>query len=122
MELPVLYALSYPDRLADTGVPPFDPVELSPLTFEKVRSREFPALDLGVQAGRDPLGWHAEGVEEPGSRDPLRGQVKEAELAGLGLGHRRGALRGAHLAVDTGPRDAQLVEARDLVDHQGDQG
>jgi 1-deoxy-D-xylulose-5-phosphate reductoisomerase len=52
MELPVLYALSYPDRVADTGVPPFDPVELSPLTFEKVRARDFPALELGTQAGR----------------------------------------------------------------------
>ncbi|HEX7942842.1 MAG TPA: 1-deoxy-D-xylulose-5-phosphate reductoisomerase [Gemmatimonadaceae bacterium] len=52
MELPVLYALSYPDRLSDTGVPPFDPVELSPLTFEKVRSVEFPALGLGTEAGR----------------------------------------------------------------------
>jgi 1-deoxy-D-xylulose-5-phosphate reductoisomerase len=52
MELPVLYALTFPDRAADTGVPPFDPVELSPLTFEKVRSREFPALELGTQAGR----------------------------------------------------------------------
>jgi 1-deoxy-D-xylulose-5-phosphate reductoisomerase len=52
MELPVLYALSYPDRLSDTGVPPFDPVELSPLTFEKVRSTEFPALGLGTEAGR----------------------------------------------------------------------
>ena len=52
MELPVLYALSYPDRVADTGVPPFDPVELSPLTFERVRARDFPALELGTQAGR----------------------------------------------------------------------
>jgi 1-deoxy-D-xylulose-5-phosphate reductoisomerase len=52
MELPVLYALTYPDRVPDTGVPPFDPVELSPLTFEKVRVREFPALELGMQAGR----------------------------------------------------------------------
>ncbi|HKH91261.1 MAG TPA: 1-deoxy-D-xylulose-5-phosphate reductoisomerase [Gemmatimonadaceae bacterium] len=52
MELPVLYALTFPDRAADTGVPPFDPVELSPLTFEKVRTQEFPALELGTQAGR----------------------------------------------------------------------
>lgn len=52
MELPVLYALSYPDRVADTGVPPFDPVELSPLTFERVRARDFPALELGTEAGR----------------------------------------------------------------------
>ncbi len=52
MELPVLYALTFPDRVSDTGVPPFDPVELSPLTFEAVRYGAFPALALGVQAGR----------------------------------------------------------------------
>jgi 1-deoxy-D-xylulose-5-phosphate reductoisomerase len=52
MELPVLYALTYPDRAADTGVPPFDPVELSPLTFERVRALDFPALELGLRAGR----------------------------------------------------------------------
>jgi 1-deoxy-D-xylulose-5-phosphate reductoisomerase len=52
MELPVLYALTHPDRVADTGVPPFDPVEQSPLSFEPVRRQDFPALDLGMQAGR----------------------------------------------------------------------
>ena len=52
MELPVLYALTHPDRVADTGVPPFDPVELSPLTFEPVRGDDFPALGLGIAAGR----------------------------------------------------------------------
>ena len=52
MELPVLYALTFPDRALDTGVPPFDPVELSPLTFEPVRRDDFPALSLGVHAGR----------------------------------------------------------------------
>jgi 1-deoxy-D-xylulose-5-phosphate reductoisomerase len=52
MELPVLYALTHPDRVSDTGVPPFDAVELSPLTFEKVRHDDFPTLGLGMQAGR----------------------------------------------------------------------
>jgi 1-deoxy-D-xylulose-5-phosphate reductoisomerase len=52
MELPVLYALTHPGRIADTGVPPFDPVELSPLTFERVRHEDFPALRMGVAAGR----------------------------------------------------------------------
>ncbi|MGI8496161.1 MAG: 1-deoxy-D-xylulose-5-phosphate reductoisomerase [Gemmatimonadaceae bacterium] len=52
MELPVLYSLTHPDRLPDTGVPPFDPVELSPLTFEHIRRDDFPALALGVEAGR----------------------------------------------------------------------
>ncbi len=52
MELPVLYALTHPERVVDTGVPAFDPVELSPLTFEPVRNDDFPALALGVGAGR----------------------------------------------------------------------
>ncbi len=51
MELPVLYALTHPERVPDPGAPPFDPVELSPLTFEPVRHDAFPALSLGVQAG-----------------------------------------------------------------------
>jgi 1-deoxy-D-xylulose-5-phosphate reductoisomerase len=52
MELPVLYALTHPDRLADSGVPPFDPVALSPWTFEPIRRELFPAFSLGVEAGR----------------------------------------------------------------------
>ncbi len=52
MELPILYALTYPDRVSDTGVPTFDPVARSPLTFEAVRHDEFPALRLGIEAGR----------------------------------------------------------------------
>ena len=52
MELPILYALSHPGRLEDTGVPRYDPVSASPLTFEPVRSDDFPALRLGVEAGR----------------------------------------------------------------------
>jgi 1-deoxy-D-xylulose-5-phosphate reductoisomerase len=52
MELPILYALTHPERLPDTGVPPFDPVELGPLAFERVRTEDFPALRLGVEAGR----------------------------------------------------------------------
>jgi 1-deoxy-D-xylulose-5-phosphate reductoisomerase len=52
MELPVLYALTHPERVSDTGVPAFDPVELSPLTFERVRIADFPALQLGLRAGR----------------------------------------------------------------------
>ncbi len=52
MELPVLYALTHPERVPDTGVPPFDPIELSPLTFEPVRMEDFPALRLGIDAGK----------------------------------------------------------------------
>ena len=52
MELPILYALTHPDRVPDSGVPQFDPVAVSPLTFEPVRADHFPAFALGVAAGR----------------------------------------------------------------------
>ncbi|HEV8411461.1 MAG TPA: 1-deoxy-D-xylulose-5-phosphate reductoisomerase [Gemmatimonadaceae bacterium] len=53
MELPVLYALTHPERVSDDGVPRFDPVAHSPLTFEPVRLADFPALRLGLEAARN---------------------------------------------------------------------
>ena len=52
MELPILYALTHPERVPDDGAPRFDPVATSPLTFEHVRMDAFPALRLGIEAGR----------------------------------------------------------------------
>ncbi len=52
MELPILYALTHPTRLPDTGVRRFDPVAAGPLTFEPVRTDVFRALGAGVSAGR----------------------------------------------------------------------
>ncbi|HVO36516.1 MAG TPA: 1-deoxy-D-xylulose-5-phosphate reductoisomerase [Gemmatimonadales bacterium] len=52
MELPILYALTHPERVADDGIVRFDPVAAGPLTFEPVRTEVFPALALGMRAGR----------------------------------------------------------------------
>ena len=52
MELPILYALSYPDRFEDDGVTRFDPVAAAALTFEAVRTDAFPAFRMGLEAGR----------------------------------------------------------------------
>jgi 1-deoxy-D-xylulose-5-phosphate reductoisomerase len=52
MELPILYALTHPERLPDSGVRRFDPVAAGPLTFEPVRTDVFRALGCGVAAGR----------------------------------------------------------------------
>ena len=52
MELPILYALTHPARLPDAGVRRFDPIAAGPLTFEPVRTEIFPALALGVAAGK----------------------------------------------------------------------
>ena len=51
MELPILYALTWPGRLPDAGVPRFDPLRASPLTFEPVRRDLFAAFHAGVAAG-----------------------------------------------------------------------
>jgi 1-deoxy-D-xylulose-5-phosphate reductoisomerase len=51
MELPVLYALAYPERLP-YECRRFDPVAAGPLTFEPVGADRFPAFALGVDAGR----------------------------------------------------------------------
>jgi 1-deoxy-D-xylulose-5-phosphate reductoisomerase len=52
MELPILYALTHPERVADPGVRRFDPVTQGHLSFEAVRRDAFPTFDLGVAAGR----------------------------------------------------------------------
>jgi 1-deoxy-D-xylulose-5-phosphate reductoisomerase len=52
MELPILYALTWPERVPDSGVPSFDPVTSGDLTFEGVRHDVFPMLQLGIGAGR----------------------------------------------------------------------
>ncbi len=51
MEVPILYALSAPERLAD-AYRPFDPVRDGPLEFEALRKADFPMFGLGVEAGR----------------------------------------------------------------------
>ena len=52
MELPILYALTHPERLPDDGAPRFDPVAAGALAFEALRLGDFPAFRLGVAAGR----------------------------------------------------------------------
>ena len=52
MELPILYALTHPDRLSDDGTRRFDPVAAGTLTFEAIDVERFAAFRLGVQAGR----------------------------------------------------------------------
>jgi 1-deoxy-D-xylulose-5-phosphate reductoisomerase len=53
MELPILYALTHPERLSDPELRSFDPVRSSPLTFERVDDEGFPLFGIGVRAGRE---------------------------------------------------------------------
>jgi 1-deoxy-D-xylulose-5-phosphate reductoisomerase len=52
MELPILYALTYPRRVGDPVLQTFDPLKASPLTFESIDPKAFPLFTLGVEAGR----------------------------------------------------------------------
>jgi len=63
MELPILYALTHPERVPDTGVRRFDPVAAGDLTFESVRPELFPAYSLGrgaaLAGGTAPAAFNA---------------------------------------------------------------
>ena len=114
MELPVLYALTHPERVPDTGVRPFDPVACSPLTFEPVRHDQFPALQLGVEAGR--AGGAAPAVFNAANEQAvalfLEGRITFTDIA-----------RAIRSALDTlagglgGSRDAVLAADADARRH-----
>ncbi len=50
-ELPILYALSHPERVEDASLRTFDPIRSSPLTFEEIDQERFELFSLGVEAG-----------------------------------------------------------------------
>ncbi len=83
MELPILYALTYPERCEDDGAIRFDPVGAGSLTFEPVRKEVFPAYALGVQAGRTggtaPAAFNA--ANEVAVAAFLRGQMPFGRIA-----------------------------------------
>ena len=51
MEVPILYALSHPERL-ENQFKPLDPVATRTFTFERLRVEAFPLFTLGVEAGK----------------------------------------------------------------------
>ena len=112
MELPVLYALTHPDRVEDFGVPRFDPVSLSPLTFEPLRTEQFPAFALGVAAGRAGGGAPAvfNAANEAAVELFLAGRIKYGDIGAAianaleALSHMAGDNREAVLAADTAAR------------------
>ena len=52
MEIPILYALTWPDRVEDRRLQGYDPIASSPLTFEPIDEAAFPMFGVGVDAGR----------------------------------------------------------------------
>src|SRR2546427_5482236 len=52
MELPILYALTHPERVPDAGVARFDPVAAGAVSLERVLGSDFPLLTLAGCSGR----------------------------------------------------------------------
>jgi 1-deoxy-D-xylulose-5-phosphate reductoisomerase len=112
MELPILYALTHPERVPDAGVPSFDPVACSPLTFEAVRREDFPALGLGIAAGS--AGGAAPAVFNAANEEAvalfLAGRIRFGDLARAiasaleAHGGRPAGTREALLAADAAAR------------------
>ena len=53
MRLPIQYALSYPDRPDNPGLPRLDWDKIRELTFEPPDMDKFPCLRLAIEAGRE---------------------------------------------------------------------
>jgi 1-deoxy-D-xylulose-5-phosphate reductoisomerase len=52
MRLPIQYALSYPDRLDNPGLPRLDWDDFSSLAFEPPEMEKFPCLRIAIEAGK----------------------------------------------------------------------
>ncbi len=96
MELPILYALTYPDRVADAALRTFDPVRSSPLTFEEVDHANFPLFRIGVEAGR--AGGRAPAVFNAANEIAVTGFLEER----IGFAGMAGVVEAALEAVGSG--------------------
>ncbi|WP_419859789.1 1-deoxy-D-xylulose-5-phosphate reductoisomerase [Candidatus Palauibacter sp.] len=111
MEIPILWALGYPDRLDDQRQEAgFDPVRDGPLEFEPVREDDFPLFRAGVAAGRAggefPVAFNA--ANEIAVEMFLSGDVGFRELADVVL---RTLERFSSRAIES-VEDARRVDAR----------
>ncbi len=118
MELPILFALTWPERIRDDGVPSFDPVALGSMTFEAVRTNDFPMLDLGISAGRAggvaPAVFNA--ANEAAVAHFLAGRVRFGDIPVLVAGALEAAPRFAP-ASGVGALDVLIAADRAARDH-----
>ena len=52
MRLPIQYALTYPERWANTGFRRLDLTEVTQLSFNPVQLSAFPCLEIALEAGK----------------------------------------------------------------------
>ena len=108
MELPILYALSYPERVADETLRTYDPVRSSPLTFEQIEQEAFPLFGLGVEAGTKggvvPAAYNA--GNEIAVHAFLEGRIRFPEMADVVSG----AIEGVGVGQLTSVEDVLAVD------------
>jgi len=115
MELPILYALTHPDRVPDAGARRFDPVAAGTLTFEPVQPELYPAYGLGRAAaavgGTAPAAFNA--ANEVAVELFLAGKIRFGRIA-----ETIAQVLEAHRAGDAGSLETVLAadaEARRLA-------
>ena len=115
MELPILYALTHPDRVPDQGARRFDPVAAGTLTFEPVHAELYPAYGLGRAAaaagGTVPTAFNA--ANEVAVELFLGGKIRFGRIAET-IGH----VLDAHQVRDAATLEAVLAadgDARHLA-------
>ncbi len=115
MELPILYALTHPERVPDAGTRRFDPVAAGSLTFEPVVPERFPAYALGRAAAR--AGGTAPAVFNAANEVAvalfLAGKIRFGQIAEI-----MARVLAAHRAGDAGTLEGVLAadaEARHLA-------
>jgi len=110
MELPILYALTHPARVSDTGTRRFDPLAAEALTFEPVRPELYPAYRLGRTAaeagGTAPAAFNA--ANEVAVQLFLEGAIRFGRIAEV-----IDAVLASHQAADARSLDAVLAADAD---------
>jgi 1-deoxy-D-xylulose-5-phosphate reductoisomerase len=110
MELPILYALTHPDRVPDTGARRFDPVAAGTLTFEPVDAALYPAYGLGRAAagagGTVPTAFNA--ANEVAVELFLDGRIRFGRIA-----ETVARVLDRHRAADAGSLEAVLAADAD---------
>ncbi len=121
MELPILHALAWPERLDDPVLRTFDPVRAGPLDFEPVDAERFPLFGLGVEAGRAggaaPAVFNA--ANEVAVQAFLAAKVSfggMADMVSSALDALAGRVAGSVEAVLEADRAARRLAAETLVD------
>jgi len=106
MELPILYALTHPERVPDAGTRRFDPVAAGSLTFEAVRADLYPAYALGRAAaaagGTAPAAFNA--ANEVAVELFLDGKIRFGRIA-----ETIARVLAAHRATEAGSLEAVLA-------------